>query len=93
MFPPGGWSRVPLFRVVRTVNRRRRGHRLAGALGPRSEPGIELLELVHPDLEWTYLDPSMEAPQPQTCRGREQLAWALGQQADRGLVSQVEEVS
>jgi ketosteroid isomerase-like protein len=30
-----------------------------------------LLELVHPDLEWTYLDPSMENPQPQTCHGRE----------------------
>ena len=43
-----------------------------------------LLELLHPDLEWTYLDPSMENPQPQTCHGREQLAWALGQQADRG---------
>ncbi|MFY9862801.1 MAG: nuclear transport factor 2 family protein [Trebonia sp.] len=52
-----------------------------------------LLELVHPDLEWTYLDPSMENPQPQTCHGREQLAWALGQQADRGLVSQVEEIA
>jgi hypothetical protein len=42
------------------------------------------LELVHPDLEWTCLDPGMENPQPQTCHGREQLAWALGQQADRG---------
>jgi ketosteroid isomerase-like protein len=37
-----------------------------------------LLELVHPDLEWTYLDPSRENPQPQICHGREQLAWALG---------------
>jgi ketosteroid isomerase-like protein len=36
-----------------------------------------LLELVHPDLEWTYLDPSMENPQPQACHGREQLAWAV----------------
>ncbi|MFY9669716.1 MAG: hypothetical protein WAK44_17330 [Trebonia sp.] len=35
----------------------------------------------------------MENPQPQTCHGREQLAWALGQQADRGLVSQVEEIA
>jgi ketosteroid isomerase-like protein len=52
-----------------------------------------LLELVHPDLEWTYLDPSMENPQPQTCHGREQLARMLGQQADRGFVSQVEEIA
>jgi ketosteroid isomerase-like protein len=52
-----------------------------------------LLELVHPDLEWTYLDPSVEDPQPQVCHGREELAQALGQQADRGLVSQVEEIA
>jgi ketosteroid isomerase-like protein len=44
-----------------------------------------LLELVHPDLEWAYLDPSMADPQPQTCHGREQLARVLGQQADRAL--------
>ena len=51
-----------------------------------------LLELVHPDLEWTYLDPSFENPQPQICHGREQLTWALGRQASRGLVSELEEV-
>jgi ketosteroid isomerase-like protein len=51
-----------------------------------------LLDLVHPELQWTYLDPSFKNPQPQTCHGREQLAWALGQQADRGLVSEVEEI-
>jgi len=52
-----------------------------------------LLELVHPDLEWTYLDPSFEDPQPQICHGREELAQALGQQADHGIVSQVEEIA
>ena len=52
-----------------------------------------LLELVHPDLEWTYLDPGLEDPQPQTCRGRAELAEALGQQAERGLVSQVQEIA
>ena len=54
---------------------------------------LRLLDLVHPDLEWTYLDPSVEDPQPQVCHGREELAQALGQQADRGLVSQVEEIA
>ena len=106
VFRPGGWSRVPLFRVARTVSRRRRVHRLAA--GPPQPPfGVScqancqeeasmsdedvsvvraayeaygqgevnrLLELVDPDLEWTYLDPSMAEPQPQTCHGREQLA-------------------
>ena len=42
-----------------------------------------LLDLVHPDLEWTYLDPSFADPQPQVCHGRDQLAWALGRQAGR----------
>lgn len=51
-----------------------------------------LLSLVHPDLEWTYLDPSSADPQPQVCRGRDQLAWALGQQADRGVNSELEEI-
>ena len=49
-----------------------------------------LLELVHPDLEWTYLDPSFADPQPQVCHGRDQLAWALGRQADRGVNSELE---
>jgi len=52
-----------------------------------------LLELVHPDLEWTYLDPSMENPQPQTCHGREELAEALGRQAESGRVSEVQEIA
>jgi ketosteroid isomerase-like protein len=51
-----------------------------------------LLELVHPDLEWTYLDPSLEIPQPQICHGRDQLAWALGRQAERGVNSELEEI-
>jgi ketosteroid isomerase-like protein len=53
----------------------------------------QLLELVDPDLEWTYLDPAYENPEPQTCHGRPELEWALRGQADRGLVSQLEEVT
>ncbi len=29
-----------------------------------------MLEFVDPDLEWAYLDPSLEDPQPQVCHGR-----------------------
>jgi ketosteroid isomerase-like protein len=53
----------------------------------------QLLELVDPDLEWTYLDPADENPQPQTCHGRPELEWALRGQAERGLVSQLEEIT
>jgi ketosteroid isomerase-like protein len=51
-----------------------------------------MMEFVDPDLEWTYLDPSMEDPQPQTCRGRGELEKALRRQADRGLRPVVEQV-
>ena len=53
----------------------------------------QLLELIDPDLEWTYLDPASENPQPQTCHGRPELEWALQGQADRGLISELEEVT
>jgi ketosteroid isomerase-like protein len=51
-----------------------------------------LLELVHPDLEWTYLNPEDPDPQPQVCHGRDQLAWALDHQAGQGQASEVEEI-
>jgi ketosteroid isomerase-like protein len=51
-----------------------------------------MMEFVDPELEWTYLDPAFENPEPQTCRGRDQLQWALERQAGQGLVSQIEEI-
>jgi ketosteroid isomerase-like protein len=42
-------------------------------------------DLVDPDLEWTYLDPSAADPCPQVCNGRGELAAAPAQQAERGL--------
>jgi ketosteroid isomerase-like protein len=41
-----------------------------------------MLDLVDPDLEWTYLDPSAADPRPQVCHGRGELAAALAQQAN-----------
>jgi ketosteroid isomerase-like protein len=51
-----------------------------------------LLDMVDPDLEWTYLDPSTVNPSPQTCRGRGELKWALARQASRGLRMELEEI-
>jgi ketosteroid isomerase-like protein len=51
-----------------------------------------LIALVHPDLEWTYLDPAFPDPEPQTCHGRPELVRALERQARSGLTSHVEEV-
>jgi hypothetical protein len=51
-----------------------------------------MLDFVDPDLEWAYLNPAFEDPEPETCHGREQLRWALERQAERRLASQVEEV-
>jgi uncharacterized protein len=53
-------------------------------------PGM--LDLVDLDLEWTYLDPSFEDPEPQVCRGRHELQAVLERQAQRGLKVEVEEV-
>jgi len=52
-----------------------------------------MLALIHPDLEWTYLDPAFADPEPQTCHGRPQLLHALQRQASSGLTSQVEEIA
>jgi ketosteroid isomerase-like protein len=52
----------------------------------------KMLELVDPDLKWTYLDPGLANPAPQTCYGREELAAALKRQAENGLSSRLEEV-
>ena len=51
-----------------------------------------MMEFVDPELEWTYLDPAFENPEPQTCHGRDQLQWALARQAGQGLASQIEEI-
>lgn len=52
-----------------------------------------MLEFVAPELEWTYLDPAFENPEPQTCHGRDQLQRALERQAGQGLAAQIEEVT
>ncbi len=52
----------------------------------------KLLDLVDPNLEWTYLDPGLPDPAPQTCHGRGELAAALSRQAESGLSSRLEEV-
>jgi ketosteroid isomerase-like protein len=52
-----------------------------------------MLRFVDPDLEWTYLDPSLEDPDPQVCHGRHELETALERQAERGLEAELEEVT
>ena len=44
-----------------------------------------MLELVAPDLEWTYLDPTLEPPTPQVCHGRQELEQVLRGSAEHGL--------
>jgi ketosteroid isomerase-like protein len=51
-----------------------------------------LLAVFSPDLEWTYLDPSVENPGPQVCRGLPEMRRALRRQADQGLKVKVEEI-
>ncbi len=51
-----------------------------------------MMDFVDPDLEWTYLDPGVGDPQPQTCHGRGELEKALRRQADLGLRAELEQV-
>ena len=51
-----------------------------------------MMDFVDPDLEWTYLDPNLEDPQPETRRGREELEKALRRQAGLGLRAELEQV-
>jgi ketosteroid isomerase-like protein len=51
-----------------------------------------MLQLLDPELEWTYLDPGLEDPAPQVCHGRRELEAALQRQAERGLRAELEEV-
>lgn len=59
----------------------------------RSGDMSALLALVHPDLEWTYLDPGSADPEPQTCHGRPQLARALERRSIRALTWDIEEMT
>jgi ketosteroid isomerase-like protein len=52
-----------------------------------------MLRFVDPDLEWTYLDPNLEDPDPQVCHGRHELETALERRAEHGLKAELEEVT
>ena len=52
-----------------------------------------MLELVDPDLEWTYLDPALEHPTPRVCHGRQELEQVLRHWAEDGLRAELEEVT
>jgi ketosteroid isomerase-like protein len=52
-----------------------------------------MLELVDPDLEWTYLDPTLEQPIPQVCHGRHELEQVLEGWAEHGVRVELEEVA
>ena len=51
-----------------------------------------MLQVVDPDLEWTYLDPAFADPEPQVCHGRHELETSLQRQVERGLKPELEEV-
>jgi ketosteroid isomerase-like protein len=52
-----------------------------------------MLQFVDPELEWTYLDPTLEHPTPQVCHGRHELEDVLRVWADHGLRAELDEVA
>ena len=51
-----------------------------------------MLEFIDPDLEWTYLDPTLQQPTPQVCHGRHELEQVLRGWAEQGLRAELDEV-
>jgi ketosteroid isomerase-like protein len=51
-----------------------------------------LLAVFSPDLQWTYLDPSVEDAVPLVCHGLSDMRRALQRQSSQGLKAKVEEV-
>jgi ketosteroid isomerase-like protein len=52
-----------------------------------------MLELVDPELEWTYLDPALEHPTPQVCHGRQELEQVLRGWVEHGVRVELEEIA
>jgi ketosteroid isomerase-like protein len=52
-----------------------------------------MLEFVDPDLEWTYLDPTLAQSTPQVCHGRHELENVLRIWAEHGLRAELDEVA
>jgi ketosteroid isomerase-like protein len=52
-----------------------------------------MMGLIDPDLEWTYLDPSVPDPEPQVCHGRQRLEDSVRGRAGRGLQPVIEEIT
>ncbi len=52
-----------------------------------------MLGFVDPDLEWTYLDRSLEAPEPRVCHGRVELENALDRWVEHGFHAELEEIA
>ncbi len=52
-----------------------------------------MLDSIDPDLEWTYLDPSLKRPRPQVCHGRHELESILTGWAEHGFTVAIEEIA
>ena len=52
-----------------------------------------MLELVDPNLKWTYLDPALEHPTLRVCHSRQELEQVLQHWAEHGLWAELEEVT
>jgi len=55
-----------------------------------SSGAVLMLRFVDPDLDWIYLDPTEEQPEPQVCHGRQELEAALAYQTEHGLKAELE---
>lgn len=52
-----------------------------------------MLQFVDPDVEWTYLDPTLRNTTPQVCQGRRELENRLRFWAENGLRAELDEIA
>ena len=52
-----------------------------------------MLGFVDPNVQWTYLDPNLPQPEPQVCRGRQEVEAVLRNWSQLGLKAELEEVA
>ena len=46
-----------------------------------------MMDFVDPELDWTYLDPALPEPRPQTCHGRDELKRRCSGRPSSGCVA------
>lgn len=81
---PGGFG-PPLHMSMREDDKMSNGNvePIRRAYEAYAQGDVATMRVRRSDLEWTYLDPTLEEPEPQVCHGRHELEMAPVRQSER----------